>query len=123
MKSSALFKFDGSTQDDLLPLGKAQIDQLARAIQTTYQSVDSITIVGYTDRLGSNAYNDQLSIDRANAVKTRLQSGGLIAPIAVQGRGQADPIVDCSGSKASHSLKECLQPNRRVEVIIEGRKR
>ncbi len=123
LSASALFRFNRRAQGDLLPAGKAELDQLAERIQQVYASVDRIDLVGYTDRLGSDTYNAQLSKDRADTVKAYLQSRGVTATINASGRGPADPVVQCEGNRPTPTLTECLQPNRRVEVTIDGVKR
>jgi outer membrane protein OmpA-like peptidoglycan-associated protein len=123
LNASALFRFDKRTQGDLLPQGKAEMDQLAQRINQVYASVERIDLVGYTDRLGSAAYNAKLSKDRAETVKTYLQSKGVTAPMTTAGRGPADPVVQCQGSKPTPQLTACLQPNRRVEITIVGVKK
>jgi OmpA-OmpF porin, OOP family len=123
LSASALFKFNKRSSADLLPIGKRELDELAKKINTGYASVDGITLVGYTDRLGSLSYNAKLSLDRANTVKTYLQNQGVKAPITTQGKGPADPVANCPGRKPSPKLTTCLQPNRRVEVLIQGVKR
>ncbi len=124
LNASALFKFDKRKTVDLLPQGKAQLDELAAKINSVYASVESIALVGYTDRLGSDAYNNTLSADRANAVKAYLQSKGVTSAMTTEGRGKAEPIAQCPGGNApTAALTQCLQPNRRVEVAITGVKR
>jgi OmpA-OmpF porin, OOP family len=123
LNASALFRFDKRTQSDLLPQGKAQMDQLAQRIQQVYASVERIDLVGYTDRLGSDAYNAKLSQDRAGTVRAYLQSKGVTAPMTTAGRGPAEPVVQCEGTKPTAQLTACLQPNRRVEITIVGIKK
>jgi OmpA-OmpF porin, OOP family len=123
LSASALFRFNRRAQNDLLPVGKAELDQLADRIRQVYASVERIDLVGYTDRLGSDRYNAQLSQDRADTVKAYLQARGIDAQISATGRGEADPVVQCEGERASPTLTDCLQPNRRVEVTIVGVKR
>jgi OmpA-OmpF porin, OOP family len=109
LSASALFRFNRRAQDDLLPV--------------VYATVERINLVGYTDRLGSDRYNAQLSQDRADTVKAYLQARGINAQINASGRGEADPLVQCEGERANPKLTDCLQPNRRVEVTIVGVKR
>jgi OmpA-OmpF porin, OOP family len=123
LSAGALFKFDKRNQADLLPQGKAEMDDMARRIKTVYASVESIQLVGYTDRLGSDSYNQKLSEDRANTVKAYLQGQGVSASMTASGRGKADPVVQCEGNKPTPQLTQCLQPNRRVEITITGIKR
>lgn len=121
LNASALFRFDRSAEADLLPQGRAELDALAAKLGDAYASVESIALVGHTDRLGSAAYNDRLSQARADTVKAYLQGKGIAAEITATGRGEAVPVKDCPGGDvAALALTECLQPNRRVEVTITG---
>lgn len=85
---------------------------------------DVIVAIGYTDRIGSEDYNKQLSVRRANAVKGYLVSKGVDASnIFVDGKGEANPITGtrCVGKgMQTKSLIACLQPDRRVEIEIAG---
>jgi OmpA-OmpF porin, OOP family len=125
LNASALFRFNKRRQSDLLPEGKAELDDLANKINSVYASVEHIELVGFTDRLGSERYNDKLSLDRANTVKAYLESRGIKAQITTAGRGKASPVVTSCGvsNKPTKRLTSCLQPNRRVEVTIVGIKR
>jgi len=85
---------------------------------------DEITITGHADRLGSDAYNQNLSERRANAVKAYLVSRGVPASkIRAEGRGESKPVTgdDCKGSRGK-ALISCLQPDRRVDVSANGSK-
>src|ERR1700722_4091446 len=98
--------------------------QFAGALQgTTY---DHIRVTGYTDRIGSEAYNQHLSEQRADAVKAYLvQSQGMdAAKIVAEGKGKANPITkpgEC-GDKRSPATIACLQPDRRVELEVSATK-
>ena len=71
-----------------------------------------ISLVGYTDSIGSDAYNQGLSERRAEAVKARLVADGVdAARIQTSGRGKADPVADNATEKGRFE-------NRRVEVLI-----
>ena len=102
------------------PDGTRALDQFAGALQgTTY---DHIRVTGYTDRIGSEAYNQHLSEQRADAVKAYLvQSQGMdAAKIVAEGKGKANPITkpgEC-GEKRSPATIACLQPDRRVELEV-----
>lgn len=121
LSASALFRFDRSGTDDLLPQGRAELDALATRLTAAYASVERTDLVGHTDRLGSEAYNVRLSQQRADTVKAYLEARGVTAPITATGRGEAEPLKDCAGGDvATRALTECLQPNRRVEVTIAG---
>lgn len=118
LSADALFHFDKSGTQDLLPKGRAELDDLAQKLAERKVTVKSLSVTGYTDRLGSAAYNQRLSLARANTVKRYLQEHGVTAPISVEGRGLQDQLVACTGVKPRVALLSCLQPNRRVEVGI-----
>lgn len=121
--ASMLFKFDRRLASDLLPAAQSQLDLLVEKLNVEYESVESVELVGYTDRLGRWDYNLKLSQDRADAIKSVLQAKGVKAPITALGRGSRDPLVDCPGAKPTPAMKLCLQPNRRVEFTITGVRR
>ena len=120
LSADALFKFDQSATKDLLPKGRAQLDELAQKISSGYASISGLKVIGYTDRLGGEAYNQRLSLARANTVKAYLQTHGITAPITAEGRGKQDQIEACTGVKPQAALIACLQPNRRVDVEVKG---
>lgn len=118
--ADSLFAFD---QSSIKPAGKADLDKFAAELKGT--RFDVITVEGHTDRLGSDAYNQKLSQQRAETVKAYLiESGGLDATkISAVGKGELIPVTklgDCKGAKRSVQLIACLQPDRRVEVEVVG---
>ncbi|MEO8188638.1 MAG: OmpA family protein [Burkholderiaceae bacterium] len=120
--ADALFDFDKAT---LRPEGRAKLDDLVSKLAGV--SLEVIIAVGYTDRIGSDAYNLKLSQRRAQAVKDYLVTKG-IEPnrVYTEGKGEANPVKQCAdpspkGEVKSHTqLIACLQPNRRVEVEVVG---
>jgi outer membrane protein OmpA-like peptidoglycan-associated protein len=114
-----LFDFDRAV---LKPgSSRHQLDEFAAKLKMLHY--DSIHVVGYTDRIGSEAYNNHLSRTRAEAVKNYLVTKGVHPEkIRVEGRGKADPITGniCEGSERTKALVACLQPDRRVEVQVDG---
>jgi outer membrane protein OmpA-like peptidoglycan-associated protein len=71
-----------------------------------------IAVIGHTDTTGPEAYNKELSLRRANAIKQALVKAGVpAASISVVGKGKTDPPVDTADEV------ESLQ-NRRVEIQI-----
>ncbi|MFC5472501.1 OmpA family protein [Paraherbaspirillum soli] len=123
LSADALFHFDKSGDADLLPKGRKELDILAQKIATGYAAVSALTVTGYTDRLGSPAYNQRLSLARANTVKSYLQARGVTVPISAEGRGMQEQLEACTGIKPKAALVACLQPNRRVEVVVQGGKK
>ncbi|MBC7699458.1 DUF192 domain-containing protein [Aquabacterium sp.] len=121
LSADALFKFDKSSLSDMLPGGTAQLDRLIEYAKTTKPT--SVTVVGYTDHLGTLAHNQKLSEDRAKTVRDYLKAHGFPdVPIKVVGKADADPIVDSATCAKLPKAQEinCLQPNRRVEVLLHG---
>ena len=117
LSSDALFDFDRA---DLNAGGRDQLARLLQQIQAA-SAVQDILIVGYTDRIGSEKYNLALSKRRAESVRNYLVAGGVNAGvIQVEGRGEADPVVQCPRSSRA-ALIVCLAPNRRVEVSGSAR--
>ncbi|AUI66190.1 hypothetical protein C5N92_03595 [Glaesserella australis] len=108
-----LFDFDKS---NLTAKGKSTLDRIAKEIKASGAS--RLTVTGYTDRLGSAAYNLKLSQERANTAKAYLQSQGVKANIKATGRGKANQVKACKG-ETGQALKDCLKPNRRVVIKAE----
>jgi outer membrane protein OmpA-like peptidoglycan-associated protein len=123
LSADALFKFDKSGLPDLLPEGRAKIDDMMAKLDKAYVSIERISLTGFTDRLGSVPYNQALSKRRAATVKAYLQSRGFKGEIVSNGKGKADQLVPCTGVTPHAKLIACLQPNRRVEIAVTGVKR
>ena len=84
------------------------------------QKLDLILVSGHTDRLGTEAYNQNLSVRRADAVRDYLVSKGVPKDkIESIGMGEKQPVVQCD-HKNRKELIACLQPNRRVDVEVKG---
>ncbi|MBD3898070.1 OmpA family protein [Halomonas sp. ML-15] len=115
LSSDILFAFDSS---DLSLEGRRGLDELANTLAHDFSN-PGIVIEGHTDRLGEVAYNQALSERRAAAVKAYLIAQGVPeVAIASRGRGERDPVAECPGLSTTPELKQCLQPNRRVEINI-----
>jgi outer membrane protein OmpA-like peptidoglycan-associated protein len=120
LSADALFAFDRGDVDDLLPGGRADIRDIAAKLSATH--FGRIEVRGYTDRLGSSAYNLQLSQRRADAVKAMLIQHGIPADrVDARGLGEQDPITHCADNQSHDSLVACLQPDRRVEIVTFAR--
>jgi OOP family OmpA-OmpF porin len=118
--ADSLFAFDEAV---VRPEGRAALDRFAQELKGTL--FDVITVEGHTDRLGSEAYNQRLSVRRADAVKAHLVGAGGIdgARISAVGKNESAPVTkpaDCRGTTATPQLLACLQPDRRVEVEVVG---
>ena len=118
--ADALFKFDRGDLDGLLPGGQGALDAFAVLLADHADEVKLLRVIGNTDRLGSDAYNQRLSMQRATTVRDYLASRGVKLPMDVVGMGESQPVTgsQCVGNKATAELKACLQPDRRVEIEI-----
>lgn len=122
LAADTLFKFDGSSLNDLLPKGRQEVLNIASQISNGFVSVSQIRLVGHTDRLGSDGYNQQLGQNRADTVRNLLIQNGVNGNIvSTSSAGKQQPITDgCPTVKSREALKACLQPDRRVTVEITG---
>jgi OmpA-OmpF porin, OOP family len=116
-QADALFDFDKAV---LKPAGKEKLDDLASKIGAL--NLEVVVATGYTDRIGSDKYNDRLSLRRAQAVKAYLVSKGIEANrIYTEGKGKRDPVTKGSCTQKNRKqLIACLAPDRRVEVEVVG---
>ncbi len=120
LSTDALFAFDKSAVGDIKSGGLEQLDTLAAQIVAKDGQVRHIHIVGYTDRLGGAAYNDNLSDRRAKSVMQYLMKRGVSDQyINAEGRGMNEPVKECQDADRN-TLIACLMPNRRVEIRVEG---
>jgi OOP family OmpA-OmpF porin len=96
----------------LKPEGKAKLDDLVSKLKGI--ALEVIIAIGHTDSIGSDAYNQKLSVRRAEAVKAYLVSKG-IEPnrIYTEGKGKSQPIAD-------NRTAEGRAKNRRVEIEVVG---
>ncbi|GGX86241.1 OmpA family protein [Massilia dura] len=116
LSADMLFGFD---QTALTSDGKAALDQLIQS--TNGKEYGKLTVTGYTDPIGTEEYNLDLSRRRAEAVRDYLISKGLkVDDVEIVGAGEADLVVPeeaCTG-KTGAALQTCLAPNRRVTVEL-----
>ena len=88
--ADAFFDFDKSV---LKPEGKAKLDDLASKVKGI--NLEVVIAVGHTDSVGSDAYNQKLSVRRAEAVKAYLVSKGIEKNrVYTEGKGEKQPIAD-----------------------------
>jgi OOP family OmpA-OmpF porin len=107
--ADAFFDFDKSV---LKPAGKAKLDDLVAKVKGI--NLEVIIAVGHTDSIGSDAYNQKLSVRRAEAVKAYLVSKGIEKNrIYTEGKGEKQPVAD-------NKTKEGRAKNRRVEIEVVG---
>ena len=115
LQADALFDFDKAV---VKPDARTKLDDLVTRMKGV--NLEVIIAVGHTDRIGGDAYNQKLSVRRAEAVKAYLVSKGIAANrIYTEGKGKRQPVKNCTGGM-SKALVACLEPNRRVEVEVVG---
>ena len=107
--ADAFFDFDKSV---LKPEGRAKLTDLVEKIRGV--NLEVIIAVGHTDSIGSDAYNQRLSVRRAEAVKSFLVSKGIERNrVYTEGKGEKQPVAD-------NRTKEGRAKNRRVEIEVVG---
>lgn len=118
--SDVLFGFDKHTVD---AKNNIFVQDIATHIMNTYKQIDSITVTGHTDRLGSVAYNSNLSMRRADTIKQLMSGYGIPYDlITARSVGESQPVTDgCPTVKDRKKLKECLKEDRRVEISVYGK--
>jgi len=109
LAADVLFDFDKAV---LKPDGKSKLDDLAAKVKGI--NLEVVIAIGHSDSIGADAYNQKLSVRRAESVKAYLVSKG-VEPnrIYTEGKGEKQPV-------ASNKTKDGRQKNRRVEIEIIG---
>jgi len=107
--ADAFFDFDKAV---LKPEGKSKLDGLVDQIKGI--TLEVVIAVGHTDSVGSDAYNQKLSLRRAEAVKAYMVSKGIEANrVYTEGKGKKQPVAD---NKSADGRAK----NRRVEIEVVG---
>ncbi len=120
--ADVLFDFDKAV---VKPEGRSKLDDLSSKVKGI--NLEVIIAIGHADTIGSAAYNQRLSMRRAEAIKAYLISRGHEANrIYTEGKGEAQPVTGgkCKNMGREHrsnqKLVECLQPDRRTEIEVIG---
>ncbi|MCS6878258.1 MAG: OmpA family protein [Geminicoccaceae bacterium] len=107
LQNEILFDFDRA---DIKPAFAPTLDKLAGVLIKYDRSF--ATVVGHTDAVGSEAYNEGLSLRRARAVVDALIARGVPASrLSAEGRGEREP-------RATNATEAGRQLNRRVEIFV-----
>ncbi len=107
--ADAFFDFNKSV---LKPEAKAKLDDLVS--KTGGVNLEVIIAVGHTDSVGSDAYNQKLSVSRADSVKAYLVGKGIEKNrVYTEGKGEKQPVAD-------NKTAEGRAKNRRVEIEVVG---
>jgi OOP family OmpA-OmpF porin len=109
--ADAFFDFDKSV---LKPEGKAKLDDVVSKLGSI--NLEVIIAVGHTDSVGTDAYNQALSVRRSEAVKAYLIGKGVDKNrVYTEGKGEKQPVAD-------NKTGEGRAKNRRVEIEVVGTK-
>ena len=107
MPGNITFAFDSS---NLQPQFYPVLDNVANTLNEYNQTV--IEVAGHTDNVGTDSYNQQLSVQRANSVAGYLSSKGIMQQrMIITGAGESRPV-------ASNDTEAGRAQNRRVEITI-----
>ncbi|MEO7211719.1 OmpA family protein [Mucilaginibacter sp.] len=110
-----LVKFDSgilfdTDQSSLKAAARTNLQNLSASLVNNPQT--NILIVGHTDNTGSDAHNMDLSIRRAEAVKSFIAAGNVAnSRLSTSGKGETEPISD-------NTTVDGRSQNRRVEIVI-----
>jgi len=107
--ADVLFDFDKAV---IKPEGKSKLDDISN--KTKGVNLEVVIAIGHADSVGSDAYNQRLSIRRAESVKAYLVSKGLQANrVYTEGKGEKQPVAD-------NKTADGRAKNRRVEIEVIG---
>lgn len=114
ISSDVLFAFDKAN------LTKKAADHLAGIAVRLRTASGTVRVDGYTDAIGTDAYNLALSRRRAESVKRELDRTLRGRPVtAAAGHGEADPVAP--NTKGGKDNPDGRAENRRVTIVFEGR--
>jgi OmpA-OmpF porin, OOP family len=110
--ADVLFDFDKSV---IKPEGKSKLDDLANKVKGI--NLEVVIAVGHADSIGSDEYNQRLSLRRAESVKAYFVSKGLEPNrVYTEGKGEKQPV-------ASNKTADGRAKNRRTEIEVIGTRR
>src|SRR5262245_12077489 len=107
--ADVLFDFDKSV---IKPEGKSKLDDLTNKMKGI--NLEVVIAIGHADSIGSDAYNQALSVRRAEAVKAYFISRGIEGNrVYTEGKGEKQPVAD-------NKTAEGRAKNRRTEIEVIG---
>ena len=120
--ADVLFDFDKAV---VKPEGKSKLDDLSNKVKGI--NLEVIIAIGHADSIGSDAYNQRLSVRRAESIKAYMVSRGVEANrIYTEGKGEKQPVTagKCKNMGKEHrsnkKMVDCLQADRRVDIEVIG---
>ena len=110
--ADVLFDFDKSV---IKPEGRSKLDDISAKAKGV--NLEVVIAIGHADSTGSDAYNQRLSVRRAESVKAYLVSKGIEANrVYTEGKGEKQPVAD-------NKTRDGRAKNRRVEIEVIGTRR
>jgi OOP family OmpA-OmpF porin len=110
--ADVLFDFDKSV---IKPEGRSKLDDLSSKMKGL--NLEVVIAIGHADSIGSDEYNQRLSVRRAESVKAYLTSKGIEANrVYTEGKGEKQPV-------ASNRTSDGRAKNRRTEIEVIGTRR
>jgi OmpA-OmpF porin, OOP family len=123
--ADVLFDFDKAV---VKPEGKSKLDDLSNKVRGI--NLEVVIAIGHADSIGSDAYNQRLSVRRSESIKAYLVTKGIEANrVYTEGKGEKQPVTagKCKSMGKEHrsnkKMVECLQPDRRVDIEVIGTRR
>jgi OOP family OmpA-OmpF porin len=120
--ADVLFDFDKAV---VKPEGKSKLDDISNKAKGI--NLEVIIAIGHADSIGSDAYNQRLSVRRAESIKAYLVSRGIEGNrVYTEGKGEKQSLTagKCKSMGKEHrsnkKMVDCLQPDRRVEIEVIG---
>ena len=116
MSSDVLFGFGGYA---ISAEARTMLDRIIPKLKA--MDLEIVLATGHADNIGSDAINDSIGLKRANAVRDYFIKAGIpAAKIKVESKGSRESVaIDCDGKK-SNALRDCLAPDRRVNIVAQG---
>jgi OmpA-OmpF porin, OOP family len=107
--ADVLFDFDKAV---IKPEGKSKLDDISNKAKGV--NLEVVIAIGHADSIGSDAYNQRLSVRRSESVKAYLVSKGIEANrVYTEGKGEKQPV-------AENKTADGRAKNRRVEIEVIG---
>jgi OOP family OmpA-OmpF porin len=107
--ADVLFDFDKAV---IKPEGKSKLDDISNKARGV--NLEVVIAIGHADSIGSDAYNQRLSVRRSESVKAYLVSKGIEANrVYTEGKGEKQPVAD-------NKTRDGRAKNRRVEIEVIG---
>jgi OmpA-OmpF porin, OOP family len=107
--ADVLFDFDKAV---IKPEGKSKLDDISNKVRGI--NLEVVIAIGHADSIGSDAYNQRLSVRRSESVKAYLVSKGIEANrVYTEGKGEKQPVAD-------NKTRDGRAKNRRVELEVIG---